>query len=160
MSAPGIDPGAFREALGALPTGVTVVTAAGPEGPSGATANAVCSLSLDPPLMLACLDRGSRTLRSVQAAGRFGVNVLGSGDEQLARAFSSKAPVPEKWEGVDWSDRDGIPALEAALLWIGCELVDVIAGGDHVIVTGGVLGLDPRDGDPLLFHRGAYRSLD
>jgi flavin reductase (DIM6/NTAB) family NADH-FMN oxidoreductase RutF len=159
MTAPGIDPAAFREALGSLPTGVTVVTAAGPEGPSGATANAVCSLSLDPPLMLACLDRGSRTLLAVQAANHFGVSVLTATQEALALSFSSKAPVPEKWEGVAWTDREGIPALDDALVWLGCELVDVIAGGDHVMVTGAVLDLEQRDGDPLLFHRGSYRTL-
>ena len=63
-------------------------------GPSGATANAVTSLSLDPPMMLACLDRGSRTLTSVRAQGRFGVNALAAGQEELARRFSAKDPEP------------------------------------------------------------------
>ena len=67
-----------------LPTGVTMVTATAPQGPAGATANAVTSLSLDPPLMLACLDRGSRTLGVVREAGRFGVSVLAAGQEELA----------------------------------------------------------------------------
>src|SRR5690242_62081 len=111
MASDTVDPAAFREAMGLLPTGVTVVTAFGESGPSGATANAVCSLSIEPMLMLACLDRGSRTLRSVQSAGRFGINVLGAGHEQLARQFSTKVPEPEKWEGVGWVERDGIPAL-------------------------------------------------
>src|SRR5689334_25390591 len=71
-----VSPEQFRAALSAYATGVTVVTAVGPEGPSGATANAVTSLSLDPPMMLACLDRGSRTLASVRVQGRFGVNAL------------------------------------------------------------------------------------
>jgi 3-hydroxy-9,10-secoandrosta-1,3,5(10)-triene-9,17-dione monooxygenase reductase component len=159
VSDPGTEPGAFRDALSEFPTAVTVVTASVADGPSGATANAVCSLSLDPPLMLACLDRGSRTLRVVQAAGHFGISVLAAGQEGLALGFSSKAPVPEKWDGVAWSDRAGIPALDGSLLWIGCELVDVIAGGDHVIVTGSVLDLEPGEGEPLLFHRGTYRTL-
>jgi flavin reductase (DIM6/NTAB) family NADH-FMN oxidoreductase RutF len=142
-----------------LPTGVTVVTAMGAEGPSGLTANAVVSLSLEPPLMLACLDRGSRTLRAVEGAGRFGVNVLGAGHEQLARAFSTKAPQPEKWDGVGWTERVGIPALEEALVWVACDLEDVVAGGDHVIATGSVLEVESTDGDPLVFHDGAYRPL-
>ncbi|HEX7059413.1 MAG TPA: flavin reductase family protein [Solirubrobacterales bacterium] len=153
------DPDRFREAMGSLPTGVTVVTAAGPEGPAGATANAVSSLSLDPMLMLACLDRGSRTLLAVQAANRFGVSVLHSGQEGIARAFATKAPVADKWEGIEWSERDGIPAIDDALAWVGCELRDVIAGGDHVIVTGEVTGLETGEGDPLVFHRGRYRPL-
>src|SRR4051812_23961362 len=138
MASTPVDPAAFREAIGLLPTGVTVVTAFGEAGPSGATANAVCSLSLEPMLMLACLDRGSRTLRSVQSAGRFGINVLGTGHEQIARRFSTKVPEPDKWDGVELVERDGIAALADPLVWLGCELHDVLMGGDHVIVTGAV----------------------
>ena len=149
----------FRAAMGMLPTGVTVVTATGGDGPAGATASAVASLSLEPTLMLACLDRGSRTLLAVQAANSFGVNVLGAAQAELARAFSSKAPVADKWGGVRWSDRDGVPALAGVLVWVSCELHDVIAGGDHVIVTGQVRDLEASAGEPLIFHRGEYRAL-
>jgi 3-hydroxy-9,10-secoandrosta-1,3,5(10)-triene-9,17-dione monooxygenase reductase component len=145
--------------MGSLPTGVTVVTATGPDGPAGATANAVSSLSLEPMLMLACLDRGSRTLLAVQAANRFGVNVLHAGQEAIARAFATKAPVADKWAGVEWRERDGIPAIDDALAWVACDLRDVIAGGDHVIVTGEVTGLETNEGDPLVFHQGRYRPL-
>jgi flavin reductase (DIM6/NTAB) family NADH-FMN oxidoreductase RutF len=155
-----VQPDRFRGALGALPTGVTVVTASGPNGPSGATANAVTSLSLDPPRMLACLDRGSRTLEAVRAAGHFGVNALAAEQEQLALRFSSKDPHPEKWQGVDWAESHGIPRISGALLWVACELRDLIDGGDHLIVTGSVLDADSAEGDPLIFHRGAYRPLD
>src|SRR5215217_7475315 len=149
------DPARFRAAMGLLPTGVTVVSASGPDGPAGATANAVCSLSIEPMLMLACLDRGSRTLLAVQAANRFGVSVLHAGQEEIARAFATKAPVAEKWEGVGWSERDGVPAIDGALAFVACELRDVIAGGDHVIVTGAVSSLEtPGDGTPLVFHEG------
>jgi|SRR5680860_1276644 len=157
MSLP--DPAAFRAAIGMLPTGVTVVTASGAQGPAGATANAVSSLSIEPMLMLACLDRGSRTLLAVQAANRFGISVLHAGQERIARAFASKAPVADKWEGIAWSERDGIPAIDAALVFVACELRDVIAGGDHVIVTGEVTALETSEGDPLVFHRGEYRPL-
>jgi 3-hydroxy-9,10-secoandrosta-1,3,5(10)-triene-9,17-dione monooxygenase reductase component len=145
--------------MGAFPTGVTVVTANGERGPSGATANAVSSLSLDPPLMLACLDRDSRTLRSVGGSGRFGVNVLAADGEELARRFARKDPEPEKWEGVAWSERSGSPALDAALIWVGCELRDQIEGSDHVILTATVLEIEAREGEPLVFHRGVYRAL-
>ena len=157
MSPP--DPASFRAAMAMLPTGVTVVAAAGPQGPAGTTANAVCSLSIEPMLMLACLDRGSRTLLAVQAANRFGVSVLHAGQEQIARAFATKAPVADKWEGVAWSERDGIPAIDDALAFAACDLRDVIAGGDHVIVTGEVSALETGEGDPLVFHGGEYRPL-
>lgn len=142
-----------------LPTGVTVVSAAGAEGPAGATANAVSSLSIEPMLMLACLDRGSRTLLAVQGANRFGVSVLHAGQEKIARSFATKAPVAEKWRGVAWSERDGVPAIDGALAFLACELRDVIAGGDHVIVTGQVTALQTNPGTPLIFHEGNYRPL-
>ncbi len=153
------DPANFRTAMGMLPTGVTIVTATGSEGPAGATANAVCSLSIEPMLMLACLDRGSRTLLAVQAANRFGISVLHAGQEQIARGFATKAPVADKWQGVAWRERGGIPAIDDALVWVACELRDVIAGGDHVIVTGEVTALETSEGDPLVFHGGEYRPL-
>lgn len=153
------DPDRFRAAMSALPTGVTIVTASGADGPAGATANAVSSLSIEPMLMLACLDRGSRTLLAVQAADRFGISVLHAGQEPIARSFATKAPVPEKWSGVAWSERDGIPAIDDALVWVACDLRDVIAAGDHVIVTGEVRDMEASEGDPLVFHRGEYRPL-
>ncbi len=154
-----LGPERFRSALASYPTGVTVVTALGPNGPSGATANSVTSLSLDPPMMLACLDRGSRTLESVRAAGRFGINALAAGEEELALRFAGKHPEPEKWSGVEWSESQGSPRLDRALIWVACELRELIDGGDHLIVTGAVLEADSRDAMPLIFHRGAYRDL-
>src|SRR3954451_15531735 len=118
MDGSGVSPDQFRDALGAYATGVTVVTAIGSGGPSGATANAVTSLSLDPPMMLACLDRGSRTLTSVRAQGRFGVNALAAGQADLARRFSAKDPAPAKWDAVEWTEQQGLPRLEGALLWV------------------------------------------
>ena len=93
-------PDQLRQAMALAPTAVTIVTAAQSGAPAGATANAVTSLSLDPPLMLACLDRGSRTLEVVRATGAFGVSVLGAGQEGLARGFASKAPHTEKFREV------------------------------------------------------------
>src|ERR671922_2628913 len=106
-----VSPEEFRQALTAYATGVTVVTAVGPGGPSGATANAVTSLSLEPPMMLACLDHGSRTLTSARAQGRFGVNALAAGQEELARRFSAKDPEPQKWRGGGGGEREERPPL-------------------------------------------------
>ncbi len=156
-----VEPQALRAAMSRFPTAVTVVTAVGPDGPAGATANAVASLSLEPPMMLACLDLGSRTLVAMEHAGRFGVNILGAGQAPLADRFSTKEPHPRKWEGVTWRERAGTPMIEGALIWLGCELGEVHQGGDHVIAVGGVLELEAAaDGDPLIFHRGEYRGLD
>lgn len=153
------DPDRFRSSLAAYPTGVTVVTAIGPDGPAGATANAVTSLSLDPPMMLACLDRGSRTLAAVRESGRFGVNALAAGQEEVALRFAAKDPGATKWDGVEWSESAGSPRLAGGLMWVACELRDLIEGGDHLIATGSVIEADSREAMPLIFHRGAYRDL-
>ena len=145
--------------MAGLPTGVTVVTALSADGPLGATANAVSSLSLDPPLMLAALDVGSRTLGAVQAAGRFGVSVLGGGQEAVARGFATKSPHTEKWADVPWTDHAGVPIVEGVPLWVACELRSAHTEGDHVILIGSVLGLGGEGGDALLFHRGDYRAV-
>lgn len=141
-----------------LPSGVSVVTAlAG--APAGATAGAVTSLSLEPPLMLACLDRGSRTLATVREARRFGINVLASDQEPLAHRFSTKEHHSVKWDGVRWEECEGVPWLEGCVLQLACRLRDLHDGGDHVIATGEVTRLETPGGEPLVFAHGAYRAL-
>ena len=142
-----------------FPTGVTVVTAIGPSGPAGATANAVVSLSLEPPMMLACLDLGSRTLIAVEHARSFGINVLAGGQADMARRFSTKDPHPEKWDGIGWSERAGVPMIDSSAIWLACALAEVHDGGDHSIVTGAVIELETGGGEPLLFLDGNYRPL-
>ena len=142
------------------PTAVTIVTTSGPEGPAGATANAVTSLSLDPPLILACLDRGSRTLELVRTSRAFGISVLAAGQEGLARAFASKAPHTEKFREVAYQGRRGIPILDGTVAWVTCALRELHPGGDHEIAVGEVLDLGGEGGNPLVFWGGAYRPLD
>jgi 3-hydroxy-9,10-secoandrosta-1,3,5(10)-triene-9,17-dione monooxygenase reductase component len=154
-----VAPAALRDAMSRFPTGVTVVTASGPSGPAGATANAVASLSIEPPMMLAALDLGSRTLVAVEHARSFGINVLAGDQADLARRFSTKDPHPEKWEGVEWSEQAGAPRIERALIWVGCELSAIHQGGDHVVVTGLVTEIEAGEGEPLLFLGGEYRPV-
>lgn len=110
-------------------------------------------------MLLACLDRGSRTLSAVEAAGSFAVNVLGAGAEDLARSFARKVSHAEKWEGVGWSPMDQGPRLDASISWIGCAVAELIEGGDHIIVTGRVESVAERAGEPLVFYGGTYRRL-
>jgi 3-hydroxy-9,10-secoandrosta-1,3,5(10)-triene-9,17-dione monooxygenase reductase component len=153
-------PDQLRQAMALVPTAVTIVTTSGPDGPAGATANAVTSLSLDPPLMLACLDRGSRTLEIARASGAFGVSVLAAGQEQLARAFASKAPHTEKFREVEYTEREDVPILGGAVAWVACGLRELHPGGDHEIAVGQVRAVGAAGGDPLVFFGGAYRPLD
>jgi flavin reductase (DIM6/NTAB) family NADH-FMN oxidoreductase RutF len=151
------DADAFRSVMGRFATGVTVVTATGPDGPVGMTANAFCSLSLDPLLLLVCFDRRARTLPLVRTSERFGVNVLASGQEDLARRFASKHE--GKFDEVLHDFRDGLPVLDGAIAWVACDLVELLPGGDHVIGIGSVTSASESDGEPLLWYRGAYGSL-
>jgi len=145
--------------MGHFATGVAVVTVDAPGGPQGMTANAVASLSLDPVLALVCFDNGARTLPEVRRAGRFGVNVLAAGQEHLARRFASK--VDAKFAEVPHTVHDGIPVLDGALAWVGCELDRLVPGGDHTIGIGAVHAaeLGPAGAEPLVWFRGGYGSL-
>ena len=151
-----LDPAHFRAVMGHFATGVTVVTAMSEQGPVGMTANAVASLSLRPLLLLVCFDNEARTLPVVQESRRFGVNVLTSGQAGLARLFASKRPETEKFAEVPHHIHDGIPVIEGALAWVGCDLERLVEAGDHTIGIGAVTGAEAGDGDPLVWFRGDY----
>ncbi len=153
-----VDPGRFRAVMGNFATGVTVVTAVGPAGPVGMTANAVASLSLEPLLLLVAFDKTARTLGVVRETGRFGVNVLAAGQEDLARLFASKEPEDAKFAGVPHALHDGLPVLTGTLAWVGCRLERLVEGGDHTIGIGAVDSAEAGDGSPLLWFRGEYRT--
>ena len=155
-----VQPDRFRAVMGHFATGVAVVTATGPEGPTGMTANAVCSLSLDPLLLLVCFAHGARTLKVVRDTERFGVNVLAAGQEELARRFASKLPEAEKFDGVPHAVHDGIPVLEDALAWVGCDLDRLMPGGDHTIGIGAVRAAETgTPAPPLVWFRGRYGGV-
>ena len=142
--------------MGAFATGVTIVTA---PGPAGLTTNAFASLSLDPPLVLVCFDNASRTLPAVESAGRFAVNVLRAGQEELAAIFASKRVSADKFATVSHGSVDGVPVLDDVLARVVCDLVRLVPGGDHTIGIGAVTALDVFGGEPLVFFRGAYAGL-
>jgi flavin reductase (DIM6/NTAB) family NADH-FMN oxidoreductase RutF len=154
-----LDPDRYRTVFGHFATGVAVITVAGPMGEGGMTANAVCSVSLDPMLALVCFEQSARTLPLVRDAGRFAVNVLRSGEEDVARVFASKVPEAQKLRDVPHRLEAGMPILDAALAWVVCDLRELIPAGDHEIAIGAVVAMDLADGDPLLWYRGGYRGL-
>ena len=154
----GRDHEVFREVFGRFATGVAVITGAGPSGSGGMTANALCSLSLDPLLALVCFENEARTLPIVREAGRFAVNVLSAEQEHLAGVFASKLPEAEKLEGVEHSYRSGVPIIDGVLAWAACELRQLIAGGDHTIAIGEVLEMGLGSGRPLVWYAGRYHA--
>jgi flavin reductase (DIM6/NTAB) family NADH-FMN oxidoreductase RutF len=147
----------FRSTIGQFATGVTIVTASGPNGPAGMTTNAVTSVSLDPLLLLVCFDNRSRTLPVVRASGRFAVNVLRAGQEDLAAVFASKRVAEEKFRSVTHTVAHGVPVLDGALAWIACDVHELHPAGDHTIGIGAVTHFDhDSDGEPLVWFRGRY----
>jgi len=156
---PAVDRSAFRDACSRFATGVSVITSSGPDGPSGMTANSVTSLSLEPPLMVVCFAHTARTLSAVQHSRRFAVHFLSHAQEDVAARFASKMPEAEKFDGLRWAERDGVPVLEGCLAWLACEVQDLLPGGDHLIGVGEVKALWRDEGEPLVFYRGAYWSL-
>lgn len=153
----------FREAMGHFATGVTVVTSVGRHGePVGTTANAVSSLSLDPPLVLVCFDRASLTLAAIRAHGAFVVNMLAAQQRHLSANFA-RPGVAAAWDGVRHRPGfTGSPRLHDVLAAVECTVEYRLPGGDHEIVVGRVRGVEmAADGTaPLLYWRGGYAALD
>lgn len=155
-----IDPAHFRNVLAHLPTGVTVITAHGPDGPVGMAANSVTSVSLDPPLILFCPAKASTTWPKLRAAETFCVNVMAGHHEELTRRFALRET--DRFAGLDYERRPSGPALSDAVAWIECRLRDEHDAGDHTIVVADVLAIEATsaaDLDPLVFFRGRYGSF-
>jgi 3,4-dihydroxy-2-butanone 4-phosphate synthase len=152
----------MRDVMGHFATGVTVVTARGEGGaPVGTTANAISSVSLDPPLLLACLARSSETLAAVRAEGRFGINILAAEQRHHSDRFAKKGDAVGAHE-VEFHDHDlGVPVLPGALATVACEVESIYPAGDHEIVVGLAHHLEHREpgAKPLLFYRGSYSEI-
>ena len=153
-----IDPSEFRRVLGHFPTGVTIVTTRDEQGgPCGLTVSAFASVSLDPTLVLVCIERNSDSHDCIQRAGVFAVNVLEEGKgESLSRRFATWG-VHDKFVGLAFGDQlTGAPVLEAALAWVDCRVTQLHPAGDHTIFVGEVVAADAREGRPLVYYRGGY----
>lgn len=150
----------FRRVLGHLASGVTVVTTVDPEGPvNGLTATAVTSVSLEPPLVLVCVDRTADTCGAIERSGVFAISVLAEDAEVLARRFATYE-AEAKFQGIAYHERvTGSPILERAMAWLDCRVQHTYEGGDHVIYVAEVLAGDARDEPPLLYFRGGYGRL-
>jgi flavin reductase (DIM6/NTAB) family NADH-FMN oxidoreductase RutF len=154
-----MDPKELRRVMGQFATGVTIVTTRDAEGrPYGLTANAFASLSLDPPLVLICIDRKAETFSHFYASRCFVVNVLTDAQQDLSTRFAKSGGF--KFEGVAYETNGvGVPVLDGTLAHIECALVETHEAGDHVIHVGRVENIAVRGGNPLLFFQGRYRQL-
>ena len=141
----------FREVMAGVATPVSVVTSMGDGLPHGTTVSAFASLSMEPPMVLVSLDRGSDLLALVQETRRFGVNVLGADQSSLALAFARKGGTG-KFNGVRWEADHGLPRLPGAPGWLACEVSALVEGGDHVVALGTVVAAEATGGRPLTYH--------
>ena len=159
MTTYGVDPAQFRQLLGRFATGVTVLTTRDARGrPIGMTASSVASVSLDPPLLLVCVDRRHDMHPAMQAAPRFVLNVLAADQEALSRRFAAEHP--DRFDGVGYTENeDGLPLLDGVLATIECEKHSETPAGDHTVFMGIVTGGGVTDRTPLLYYRGGYASL-
>ena len=162
MTSADIDPGTFRSVLGQFCTGITVIATVHDDAPVGFACQSFAALSLDPPLVLFCPTKVSRSWKAVEASGRFCVNVLHEKQKDVSTRFGSKES--DKFAGIDWSpSKLGSPVLKGTLAHIDCTVHSVHDGGDHFVVFGAVHSLSevpkkkPR---PLLFYRGDYTRLE
>jgi 3-hydroxy-9,10-secoandrosta-1,3,5(10)-triene-9,17-dione monooxygenase reductase component len=155
----GIGCASFRRIMGCFATGVTVVTTRQQNGlPCGLTANAVTSVSLDPPLILVCVDKKAESYPHFGPAGVFAVNVLEEGQEAISSRFAVSGG--DKFAGIayHWGET-GSPILDRRLAYLECRIVHAYEGGDHTIYVGEVERADAGTGRPLLYYRGAYGAL-
>jgi flavin reductase (DIM6/NTAB) family NADH-FMN oxidoreductase RutF len=152
----------FRSAMGTFATGVTVITVDHDGEVHGMTANAFSSVSLDPMLVLVCVDHRARTHAHLHTRKRFGINVLRSDQQAIseyyARAFESHQRAEEAGARFDRT-RHGTPILQGGLAYLECRLHSAQPAGDHTIFIAEVEDVVVREGEPLLFFRGRYREM-
>ncbi len=153
----------FREAMGSFATGVTVITVDHAGEVHGMTANAFTSVSLDPLLVLVCVDHRARTHGHLHAKKRFGVNVLADNQRAISEYYARTAPTHQQAEQEAGARFDrtihGTPVLHGALAYLECRLRSAQDAGDHTIFLAEVEEVVVRKGDPLLYFRGKYRQI-
>lgn len=147
-----------RRIMGHFATGVTVVTTWYENQPQGMTANAVASLSLEPPLILVSVDVKAQMNTCLKASDCFAVNILTEEQEELSVRFAKHGP--KDFAGIDYrTEATGSPVFERSLAYVDCRVASVLPGGDHDIFIGEIVAGGTWEGRPLLFYGGKYGSL-
>ncbi len=149
----------FRQLIGCFATGVTVVTTVDSAGrPQGMTASAVSSVSLEPPLLLVCIDKAADFHPVMTAAKMFAVNVLAADQESTARRFADRAP--DRFASVDMHLIEDLPHLDGCVAHLRCEKRGEFDAGDHTIFIGLVVAGETQQRSPLLHYRGRYTATE
>ena len=152
-------PEVFRRACALWATGIAVVTVMDGEGlPHGMTANSFTSVSLDPPLVLVCIDRRAALLPHLQCSRSVAINILGEEQEELSSRFARKSE--DRFENLDWKPGPfGAPILAGTLAVLEGKITEFIEAGDHRIIIAEVSRAEGRDGRPLLYFASGYQAL-
>ena len=155
-----VSPDEFRRALRCWASGVSIVTTRGGRGIQGITVASFCSLSLDPPLILICINREARSHRLIAEQRCFGVNILRQDQQPLSDIAAGRAPAGGGFERLERRTAStGAPILPNVLAWLDCTLVEQHEGGDHTIFVGRVEAAGHGDGTPLVWFSSGYRRL-
>ena len=149
----------FRSALSRFASGVTVVTTKDAAGKRfGITVSAFCSVSLDPPLVLICIEKTTGSHHAFEQSGRFTVNILASNEPHVSDHFASL--IEDKFAGIEHAvDEHGVPILQGSLATLQCRLFKTLDGGDHSIFIGEVEHVIVHDADPLVYFKGSYHTV-
>ncbi|MEV0074207.1 MULTISPECIES: flavin reductase family protein [unclassified Amycolatopsis] len=148
----------FRQAISRFSTGVAVITTRTADGPSGMTASAVASLSMNPLQLLVCIGSNLPTCKAITESGHFAVNVLGEDQEHIAKHFATRRK--DKFAGIKLRTDSDVPVLTDAIAHFVCAVADTLPGGDHTIVVGDVVNCDHVPGtNPLVYFASAFGSL-
>ena len=159
MEARSLTSSEFREVISHFASGVTIVTTLHDERPFGTTASAITSLSLEPPMLLVCMNKQSETGRAVAASGRFAVNILGATHADLAERFARKGG--DKFDGVPTSPGQwGEPLFDEAVATLECLVTEQTAVATHYVFFAEVVSATARGGDPLAYFKGRFGRLD
>ena len=155
-----VDADTFRSVLGRFASGVTIVTTLGSDGRDlGMTVTSFCSVSLEPPLVLICIDKTAAMYDTLASAPRFIVQMLSESQEAIARRFSG--PDPNRFDGIGYvREAGGIAIIDEVLAYIHCRRVDAHEAGDHSIYIGEVEEAVVYEGRPLLRYRSGYAQLE
>ena len=157
-----VTPNEYRQALAKFATGVAVIGSLEADGSiHGMTANALTSISLDPPLVLVCIGHMRNTYRNVRTRGRFGINVLSEQQRDIAHYYARQDKDRVGDVRVPWLMKGGgSPRVEGSLAFLECRVVAHHDHGDHAIFIAEVEGVVTGPGQPLLFHESQLRNLD
>lgn len=155
-----LTPAEFKAGMRKLAAAVTLITVYGPEGRNGLVATAVCSLSAEPPQLLACVNQSASAFAAIAGTRLFAVNVLRPEQQALAERFYRSPPGEERFEGGPWRWSPlGAPVLDDALTWFECRVVEVVPAATHGIVIGLVTACRSQAGDFLVYAEGGYHAL-